>query len=378
MAIEGLLRELNIQDVLQLLSLAGKTGVLTIRSDRLNDEAIIHFSNGDIVFAVRRRSTRRIGQQLVRSGKLTQRALSAALEVQRSDPTRRLAEILIEAGAIANDEVERQLRFQMEETIHELMAWTDGSFQFEERTEIARQQLLAAVGVESLLMEGARRHDEWSRLEGKVPGPESVPALAPADNSRDAAPLELGTEQWELLAEIDGERDISRLAADMGRSAFDIAKIAYGLVNAGIIEVRDGRGRFPEEQLHHRIVEVDRLLEERQLDEAQRLVQDLEASYPDRAEFALLSGRTLVAQSRLRAAAEAFARAAGLDPLSPDVHYELGITALRTGDFERAARAWETYVRLSASGEQRDRVVTTLSAVRTITPFLHGATSLER
>lgn len=287
MAIEGSIRELNIQDVLQLLALADKTGVLTIRSDRLNDEAIIHFRNGDIVFAVRRRSTRRIGRLLVRSGTLTQRQLSAALEVQRADPTRRLAEILIDTGAITKDDVERQLRFQMAETVHELMAWTEGYFEFEERIEIARQQRLAAVSVESLLMEGARRHDEWTRFEANVPGPESVPALQPADSH--ATPLELGTEQWELLAEIDGKRDIHQLAADLGRSAFDVAKTVYGLVNAGIVGVGDRRGRFPDEQLRHHIIEVDRLLGEGKLGDAQRLAHDLETSYPDRAEFALLA-----------------------------------------------------------------------------------------
>ena len=100
MAIEGPLKELSIQDVLQLLDLAKKTGVLTVRSDRWNDEAIVHFSKGEIVFAVRRRSTRRLGQLLMRAGKLTQRELDRALEIQRTNPTRRLAEILLEMGSI--------------------------------------------------------------------------------------------------------------------------------------------------------------------------------------------------------------------------------------------------------------------------------------
>lgn len=373
MAIEGSLRELSIEDVLQLLSLADKTGVLMIRSDRLNDEAIVHFSNGDVVFAVRRRSTRRIGQLLVRVGKVTERELNAALEIQRTEPNRRVGETLIEIGAIARDVIERQLRFQIEETMHELLAWKDGHFEFEERTDIAKQP---AVRIESLLMEGARRHDEWTRFEATVPGPESVPVLARADPT-EARPLELDVNQWELLGEIDGERDIGRLAADMGRSAFDVANTAHGLVNDGIAEVRDRRSRFVEELLSRRIVEVDRLRGEGRIDEARRLARELEASYPDRAELALLTARTLAAQSRLRAAVEAFSRAAGLDPLSPDTHYQLGVTALRTGDFERAAKAWDTYVRLSANGEQRDKVVTALSAVRTITQFLHGATSLE-
>lgn len=376
MAIEGPLKELSIQDVLQLLSLANKTGLLTVRSDRLNDEAILHFSKGEIVFAVRRRSTRRIGQLLIRAGKLTQRELQDALEIQRGDPTRRLAEILLDMGVIAEGELERQLRFQMEETVYELMAWEEGYFRFEERTEIALQRLLASIRVESLLMEGARRSDEWTLFEAKVPGPASVPALASADG-RDAAPLELRTEEWEVLAEIDGKRDVRRLAADLGRSAFDVAKTVYALVNEGIVEVRDRHGHFPEEQLQHSIAEVDRLLAAGRVDEAQKLAQELEASHAARPEIALTAGRALVAQGRLRAAAEAFSRAVGLDPLSADAHYQLGHAALRTGDFDRAVKAWDTYVRLSVNGEQREAVVATLSAVRTIAQFLYVSASHE-
>jgi hypothetical protein len=179
MSIEGALAELSLQDVLQLLELAHKTGVLTIRSDQLNDEAIVHFTRGAIVFAVRRRSTRRLGQLLIRAGKLTQREVDRALELQRLDPSRRLAEILLEMGSITEEELEQQLRFQMEETIYEVMPWSDGYFKFEERKELADQRLLARVRVESLLMEGARRIDEWARLEAKVSGPDAVPCLAP-------------------------------------------------------------------------------------------------------------------------------------------------------------------------------------------------------
>src|SRR5690606_29348690 len=142
MAIEGPLKELSIQDVLQLLDLAHKTGVLTVRSDRWNDEAIIHFSKGTIIFAVRRRSTRRLGQLLIRAGKLTQRELDRALEIQRANPTRRLAEVLLEMGSIAEDVLEQQLRFQMEETVYEVMAWTEGYFKFEERADMTGPRLL--------------------------------------------------------------------------------------------------------------------------------------------------------------------------------------------------------------------------------------------
>jgi cytochrome c-type biogenesis protein CcmH/NrfG len=61
----------------------------------------------------------------------------------------------------------------------------------------------------------------------------------------------------------------------------------------------------------------------------------------------LLSGRTFVAQQRMRAATESFSRAAGLDPASAEAQYLLGFAAIRTGELERASRAWETFLRLS-------------------------------
>lgn len=369
MAIEGPLKELSIQDVLQLLDLAHKTGVLTVRSESLDDEAIVHFSKGAIVFAVRRRSTRRLGSLLIRSGKLTQRELDQALELQRKDPTRRLAEILLEMGSITEEELERQLKFQMEETIYEIMAWDEGYFRFEERAEVAQHRLLARVKVESLLMEGARRIDEWTRLEAKIPSSEAVPVLSPLKEG-ESTPLELRADEWEVLAEIDGERDVAGLAADLGRSSFEVAKIIYGLVSAGVVQVRERRGAMPEGELQSAIGQVVQLLKEGKLDDAERIANELEQAYPESPELALLSGKTLTAQGRIRAATEAFARAVSLDPLLADAHLALGFSAVRTGELKRAAEAWSTFLRLSPNGGGGAMVAQALTHVRALDQIL--------
>jgi tetratricopeptide (TPR) repeat protein len=371
MAIEGPLKELSIQDVLQLLDLAHKTGVLTVRSETLDDEAIVHFSKGAIVFAVRRRSTRRLGSLLIRAGKLTQRELDQALEVQRKDPTRRLAEILLEMGSIAEEELERQLRFQMEETIFELMNWEEGYFRFEERAEVSQHRLLARVRVESLLMEGARRIDEWARLESKIPSFESVPVLSPVKEG-DSQPLDLRPDEWEVLAEIDSERDVGALAAHLGRSTFEVAKIIYGLVSAGVVQVREQHGEIPQEELHIAIGTVDQLLREGRLEEAERRANDLEQTYPDSPELAVLSGKTLAAQGRMRAATEAYTRAVSLDPLLADAHLALGFSAARTGELKRAADAWHTYLRLSPNGGPGHIVAEALQHVRALDQILEA------
>src|SRR5690606_29762761 len=212
MAIEGQLREFGIEDIFQLLELSRKTGVLSIRSEKWSDEAEVRFQNGAIVAASRRRSMRLLGQQLLRAGKLTERELERALELQRQDPRQRLGAILVEMGSVDRAELDRQLRFQIAETIYDLLAWDEGYFRFEESDETPSGP--ARVRVDARRMEGARRIDEWTRLESRVPGPDAVPGLAPTDGTH--ALLDLRPEEWEVLAEVDGQRDLRVIASDLG------------------------------------------------------------------------------------------------------------------------------------------------------------------
>ena len=85
-----------------------------------------------------------------------------------------------------------------------------------------------------------------------------------------------------------------------------------------------------------------------------------------RSETFAVSGRTLLAQGRMRAATEAFARAALLDPMSAEAHFHLGYSAVQTGDLQRTATAWETYLRVAPSGTRRELVANGLIAVRDI------------
>jgi cytochrome c-type biogenesis protein CcmH/NrfG len=128
-------------------------------------------------------------------------------------------------------------------------------------------------------------------------------------------------------------------------------------------------------QLKKACEEVEALLKSGKIDEAQKMASELETAYPERVELALLAGRTLLGQSRMRAATEAFSRAVTLDPLSAEAHYRLGFAAVQTGELERATKAWDTFIRLSPNGESRTLVNSALAAVRTLTQVLTKAAS---
>ena len=139
---------------------------------------------------------------------------------------------------ISPRELERQVKLQVEEVVFELMSWREGFFSFIERdvTEIPAGATVR-VGTESLLMEGARRIDEWSRIADKVPHLAVIPVLAEVSDAH-AAQLDLLPTEWEMLTMIDGTADLKAIATNLARSEFDVARIAYGLVTTGVITLR--------------------------------------------------------------------------------------------------------------------------------------------
>lgn len=370
MPIEGRLSDLGIQDVLQLLDLTRKTGTCTVHSDKMHDDATIIFERGAIVYAHRRRSLRRLGQQLLRAGKLTERELQRALEMQKSGEPRRFAEILLEMGSVTAEEVERHIRFQIEETVYDLMGWEDGEFRFEEQATVPVGNFPVRVKVESLLMEGARRIDEWARLEPRIPSLEAIPVLSEVGDSG-AGPIDLRPDEWEVLAEIDGSRDIRQISAGLGRSSFDVAKIIFGLLTTGVLSIEESVAvRRAHRPLDPSLDELRRLLASDDLDAAVKLAEELQLAYPEHGAIALLGGQAMLAQGRLRAATESFAKAVALDPLEPEAHYQFGFAAARIGDFGRAEHAWGNYLRLTPNGGRRSVVARALEAVRSLHELL--------
>ena len=364
MPIEGRLSDLSIQDVLQLLDLTRKTGTVTVRSERMQDDATIVFERGAIIFAHRRRSLRRLGQQLLRAGKITERELQRALDIQKAGEPRRFAEILLEMGSVTEEEIERHVRFQIEETVYDIMAWEDGEFRFEEQESVPLGLLPVRVKVESLLMEGARRIDEWSRLEPRIPSLEAVPVLSDTV-AQLQEPLDLRPDEWEVLAEIDGQRDIRQISAGLGRSSFDVAKIIFGLLTTGVLSIDEGRVR-PNRPLDTSLAELRRLVANHEFDAAVKLGEELGQAYPQHGAIPLLLGKAMIGQGRLRAATEAFAKAVSLDPIEADGHYHFGFAAVKTGDFGRAEHAWSNYLRLTPNGGHRSDVAQALEAVRSL------------
>lgn len=239
MPIEGPLRELGIHDVFQLLDLSRKTGRLRVVSHLRDNEGTVGFREGRVVAATIRSNPHPLGQLLLQAGKITEAELERACALQ-GEPAeeRRLGDILVELGVLTRRELDRQVRRQIEAVVFELMSWQEGYFSFTEMRPVDIPDDGVGLSTESLLMEAARRIDEWARISHRVPGLHVVPVLAPVTGEH-APMLDLRPSEWELLAAVDGVTDLRAIADRVGISDFDAAKIIYGLLATGVVVLRE-------------------------------------------------------------------------------------------------------------------------------------------
>src|SRR5919205_3647325 len=238
-ALEGTLKDLHIQDVFQLIDLGRKSGVLRVTSELRQTAGTVCFDRGGVVAAALGSDPYPIGARLVRVGKITAADLDRARALQNAGDGRRLGDILVDLGVITRRELDRQLKAQIEEAVFELLGWSEGYFRFEEGAPgHSAVESPVRFPTEALLMEAARRLDEWSRIGAKVPHLGLVPRLR-SPEQQGSEPLDLLPFEWEVLAAVDGERDLHDLADVLGRSEFEVARTVYGLTDAGVVVLDD-------------------------------------------------------------------------------------------------------------------------------------------
>jgi len=379
MAIEGPLRELGIHDVFQLLDLSRKTGALRVTSELRHNAGTINFEEGVIVFATIRTNPHPLGGLLIRTGKITEADLERARDMQqRQGDKRRLGEILVSLGAITARELQRQVRFQIEEVVFEVMSWREGYFSFSEgELTDTPADALVRIPVEALMMEGARRIDEWSRIEKRIPHLGVVPTLAPA--ATEGGGLDLLPAEWEVLALIDGHRDVRGVAGELGRSDFDIAKTLFGLESAGVIILHDP-GTTPQghpgpaSNLAELVARGESALEARDLDGARAAAEQAGQTHAHEPAVHLLLGRIALASGQAGNAAEELRRALRLDPLCVPAQRFLGYALVALGRFGEAVETWDQWERLAARTESELVHGDAVKGARAAAQVLAGAT----
>jgi Flp pilus assembly protein TadD len=350
MAIKGSLKEASLPDVIQLLHLGRRTGCLAV-ADRQSFGSI-YFDEGYIVYAslVNRRD--RLGDLLVRSGRVTAAQLQAAVDRQADLRDRKLGELLVQAGHLTREELETYMRLQIEEAVYTLFTWSQGTFNFEAAVRPDGEDFLVRISPEFLLLEGARRVDEWSLIEAKIP---SLDVIFTADlGHARASGLPLSDEQERLLPLLDGTRDVAAVIEQTGLSEFEAGKAIYGLITSGIVHRTGTSAAAPVLKVPAARVEEHRNLgvafyRAGMLEDAEREFRRVAELRPNDGAARFHLGLVALRQERWTDAAEAFRTACEVGGVRASALHNLAYALERQGRFEEAAAAYG-----EAAGRARD------------------------
>ena len=236
MSFKGDLSTIGLAEVFQMISMSQKEGTLIVK-DHDSRKSIYFGPNGVRLLSTGRRKGHRLGDMLLRAGKVTQEQIDNALENSRIQK-RMLGEILVEAGAVTEPEIDQVVREQIEEEIYDLFLWRKADFEFiegppgEGLTDADSNVTRLAFDVNGLLLEAVRRADEWSVINQQVPSLDSVFVFVSESdrNEEDKVAPDALKRVYRL---IDGQRTLSEIVDNSGVGKFEVCKGVVDLLQRG-------------------------------------------------------------------------------------------------------------------------------------------------
>ncbi len=162
MSLIGNLEDLSLPDILQIINLSKKSGILFIQ--RGDEEGKIYFRQGKVTLAIGPQNRRNIGNILIEKGFITQAQLNAAVAEQKSgDMKQLLGAILVQMDLIDQETLEQAVQQQIEESVYYFLTWRDGTFKFDLKEVDGRME----VGIDPQVLISHRGIDtQWLVLEG--------------------------------------------------------------------------------------------------------------------------------------------------------------------------------------------------------------------
>lgn len=223
MALRGDLASVDLAQVFQMLALNKKVGLLSIHGPKI--EKVLYFDHrGVTLYHNVHQLLDRVVASLRRSGRLTE----AAIEEVRDHAARMgqpLTDSLLAGGYLQAAELEDQYRIEIDEEIYDIFFVKDAKFEFHEgvdhlegRDDKVDERFFAHC--DSVVMEAARRIDEWSYISERVPTTAEV-YVAVVD-SLDLE--ELGTDCGAVFELLDGRRNVDRIVELTGLTNFQVCK----------------------------------------------------------------------------------------------------------------------------------------------------------
>ena len=249
--LRGDIAAFRLADVLAFLSNTRKTG--TLRLEHAGRETQLFFEDGALVFAGSNQEQYRLGSILLRKKKITAEQCHRIDELMQRDGGR-FGELAVQENVLTAEQLNDFLKVQVSEIVYDAFVWDGGTFAFAHELALPPYAVTIAIDLPNLIMEGARRIEEWEQCLRLLPDKNVVfrVVATPRDEK-----ITLTVDEWKILFLINGQRSLEDLCADADEP-LRVYRVVYGLYANKLIEkVRSERARTAEETGSRAMIAAD-------------------------------------------------------------------------------------------------------------------------
>lgn len=269
MAFKGTLKEFKVPDILQLISLQKKTGILTFTSSE--GFITLIFDQGSIVGvdSFPKKLEMRVGNVLVKQDYISEEMLQRALTIQKRT-NQKIGEILIGMGLVGEDTIKQSLVTQAVEIVLSLFKWKKGEYNFKIMDHLDRSmKMIDPIQTDNLIMEGVQMLDEWPLIRKLIPEDSMIFEPTPVDaknieiideyddemdRKKNSGTTYLNETEANLLKYINGKNTVAEVVELGAFTEYKVYKGLYNLIGKKLIQVMEkddlldlqGEGILPE------------------------------------------------------------------------------------------------------------------------------------
>lgn len=205
------------------------SGTLIVTKD--HDEKAIYFEKGLPKYAITSRREEKIGELLIRRGKITPDALEQFLEEAKSSHSR-IGEFLIGKGIITREEMKEILQMQMEEIFQGIFAWDDADYTLTTENIAMYEDVLIERDFDELIYSGIMKYLDVTEHVNIMLFPK---LLLSSEEIQSRYPL--NERERNLLNLFDGKTTIEELSFKSDCTLKEIQRLCYLLSGTRAIEL---------------------------------------------------------------------------------------------------------------------------------------------
>lgn len=251
MPLQGNIRDFSTTQLLNLVNLSRRTGMLTIfeavptgEKDAMKNEkmaageerAKVAFNKGKLVYASFSAQDGSLVSVLNKAGKLTDDQAKILKERAKNTSDKALAMRLIGAKYVTQADIVGCIKQHIVDVVYNLMAWTEGPFRFDDNATPGNEHILVPIDLENVIIEGTRQFNQMAEINKTIDDLDM--ALRFPENPKEKFKgIHLGVDEWKVVSYVNPKNTIRQIMKVLNMNEAEIKKVVFGLHQAGLVEL---------------------------------------------------------------------------------------------------------------------------------------------